>query len=907
MNFHPLRFFSFCIFIIFCAGLPAQNLESDTTRLNKYKGEAEGIVRFLQFALNTIGDPATPAREKDIIIQDSYLKIFQSPRVQIEDDLVADRSAVTNKDVQAYLKDVDFFFKKARVEFTDIQVEHKVNGNGELFFLVSMLRYLEGTTIQGDTVRNSQQRYVEINLDQDSRVLKIASIYTTRLGEEEELVEWWENLPQSWKEYWAPLITVRDSVTLSDLMVTDPYLSLFDSADFAIAASAHHTGSTEGVEYVGDLSVFNSGSSTNAGSSVGRVPLTRAAVLTPSLIRDLKGLVKTRQLDFSNNLSIIDISPLSQFRELRVLNISGTSVFDLTPLRNLTYLEVLDCSSSRVSNLEPLRYTTEIKELNLANSKITQLEPLTRFTHLRILNLAGTLVMDIQPLSRVSSLRDLDLTKTLIKDIGPIASLSDLMRLSVSGTRISDLQPLSSLLDLRHLEIENCPVKSVQPLAGCMSLRLLFIDRTAIQNLLPLKDLPDLSRIYCDHSLVTQADVLAFSRVRPNVLVVYESSLLREWWDGLGGSWKSLFRSSIHLQQGEPSREELQQMANVVEIDLSNQYGITSLQPLEVLVNLKKLNCSHTSVSSLMPLRDLNDVEELDLSYTNILDLQPLASMSRLTSLNVSNSPLAHLTGLEGASSLRVLIADSTMIQWLQPLDSLTRLQKVSIEGAPITNLEVSRFLVAKEEVLLIYQSRSLLQWWSQLSPTWKGLFTGFASLSTNPDSEALHRLTQASSLAFTDKSGISDLTPLSRFGRLKHLQLQGGMIRDVSPLRNLSSLETLLLAQNPIEDISSLSSLTRLKHLQIDNTLVTDLDPLVTMKQLQILSCKGSQVKSLKPLEYLDALRQLDVSNTSVRSLSPLDNLQNIKLIQCYNTKISTNSVQKFVQSHPNCEVVHY
>ncbi len=47
--------------------------------------------------------------DKDVLVTQSYTKIFRDPKVQVEDDLDEGRKTITNKDVQAYLKDVDFF------------------------------------------------------------------------------------------------------------------------------------------------------------------------------------------------------------------------------------------------------------------------------------------------------------------------------------------------------------------------------------------------------------------------------------------------------------------------------------------------------------------------------------------------------------------------------------------------------------------------------------------------------------------------------------------------------------------------------------------------------------------------------------------------------------------------------
>src|SRR6476619_1766197 len=72
------------------------------------------MIGFLGYLLNTLGDPETPAQDKAVIVNESYSKIFRDGKVQVEDDLDASRVVITNKDIQAYLKDVDFFFTNAK-------------------------------------------------------------------------------------------------------------------------------------------------------------------------------------------------------------------------------------------------------------------------------------------------------------------------------------------------------------------------------------------------------------------------------------------------------------------------------------------------------------------------------------------------------------------------------------------------------------------------------------------------------------------------------------------------------------------------------------------------------------------------------------------------------------------------
>src|SRR5690606_39920090 len=53
-----------------------------------FSQKVEDQIRFLEFFLNTLGSKETSARDKDVIIKDSYQKIFRDENVQVEDDLL---------------------------------------------------------------------------------------------------------------------------------------------------------------------------------------------------------------------------------------------------------------------------------------------------------------------------------------------------------------------------------------------------------------------------------------------------------------------------------------------------------------------------------------------------------------------------------------------------------------------------------------------------------------------------------------------------------------------------------------------------------------------------------------------------------------------------------------------------
>ncbi len=175
--------------------------ELSPAQIEEYKGQAGQLVSFLQYMMNVLGDKSATTQDKETVIRQSYLKAFRDANVQIEDDLDENRNVVTNKNVQAYLKDIDFFFKEAKFEFLVDDISYYVAEGGRVFFRVTTNRNLQGITITGDTVNASQMRYIEVNLDPSAKGLKIASIYTTKLSEREELASWWSEVPDAWRDY----------------------------------------------------------------------------------------------------------------------------------------------------------------------------------------------------------------------------------------------------------------------------------------------------------------------------------------------------------------------------------------------------------------------------------------------------------------------------------------------------------------------------------------------------------------------------------------------------------------------------------------------------------------------------------------------------------------------------------
>ena len=225
-----LTIFAVCFAAIVSIGNGQDLGEYSKEEIKELSQKVEDQVRFLEYFLNTVGSGETSARDKDVIIRESYKKIFRDGQVQIEDDLLLDRKVITNKDVTAYLKDVEFFFKDAEFEFRIREIKPSLKDNDQLFFVVSLDRTLLAKGLDDETIENTQPRFIEINLERDSNELKIASIYTTKLSRDKELQEWWETLSYEWTTYFREKFSfTEDSLTMDEIH----QISSIDSLDLA--------------------------------------------------------------------------------------------------------------------------------------------------------------------------------------------------------------------------------------------------------------------------------------------------------------------------------------------------------------------------------------------------------------------------------------------------------------------------------------------------------------------------------------------------------------------------------------------------------------------------------------------------------------------------------------------------
>ena len=831
------------ILFLSCQGAFAQKSNLSKDEIEEYSSQIRVMVKYLEETFSFIGNPETSAQEKDIVFKESYAKIFKDEDVQIEDDLDNNRSTYINKDVQAYLKDIDFFFKDIKFTLKIDDIQPQTNENGETYFKVTMMRTINGHNIVGDTVFNTCKRFMEINVDPSKKDMKIVSMYTTKPNETEELRTWWNRMPSAWKVYFGENQFIIDSIAIKDIIHI--YRDSIVVVDDSLVEST-------------------------------------LACNMPVLYEKLTNFTKITNVDVSQNPYIHSLDPLYELSDLQNLNCSGTDVEDVYPIRNLNKLNNLDISNTAIKDISDLRYTNDIKNLKAENLRLSNIEIIGLYHKLINLSLAGSDVENVSVLSNCEMLTDLDISNTKVTSLDSVVLPQSLHYLNISNTAISDLTPLENLENLQLLVIDNTLVTDLSPISNLNKLNELQCRNTSISDIMPLKDMQNLVRIYCDNTQIDSEKADLFKKENRNVMVIYETQALQEWWDGLQVFWKTTFAKQNNTDVN-PTPEELHTIISMKSLTLEPFFQ--DAMPIERLTSLETLDLENTKIVDLTPLHGLHNLKYLNIKNTKINDLRPIENLTNLLEINIENTNISDLT----------------------PLANMSHLSLVKAENSKVKSEQVFNLKIAHPNVTIIYQTNELRTWWNMLDNGWREVFRNTVDIDTNPTTEQLQAVADIEEIEVDTRIVISSLEPLTKLMFLKKLIIKDNHITDLSPLSNLSLLNELQIDGNAINDLTPLMENRKLEVLSIENTNVTDINAIENMSGLRVLDIANTKIKNIKVLAKCHTLEELNIANTNIKTLSPVANTSSLRYIKAIGSKVKNKEIEALRQRRPELNIIYH
>lgn len=776
----------------------------------EHEQKVRDMVAFLEYVLNTLGNSGTSARDKDVLITESYTKIFRDTKVQVEDDLVEKRNVITNKDVQAYLKDVDFFFDDVKFEFTIKDIQGKVNANDKLFYKVSLLRNIKGMTVEGQAVNNTIPRYIEINYDPKDKDLKIVSIYTKEFDEKVALLNWWKELSFEWQSIFRKKLNIiPDSLSLSDIK----NIISIDALDLS---QNQFIQSLEPLGQLVDLRELN---------------LSNTTLTDLSPLRNLTELV---ELNLSNS-KIEDISALRYSDKLVKFNINNTAVREISVFEKMTKLQSLEMSNTQVVDFAPLSNLVELKNLNLKNTQMQSLASLETLTNMIELNASGTMVDNLSPLSALKNLTILNLDSTRFTDITALKSLENLQVLYVNYTMISNLRPLLELKHLERIYCDHTPIKRT------------LADAFMVSNpkVLVIFDSEDL-RGWWDTLSVGWKEVL--SKAAKIELHPTNEELARiPHLDSLN------LADNVSIQDIEPLRK-LQKL----QVILVGKTAVSDLSPLKEHRDIRSLDISDTHVGDISILMHFTKIKVLKADNTKIQNIDALADLSSIQKIYVDQTGVDNLLVeefLQRRPNCLVVYKTSSLENWWNEIsDGWKEVFRTQVSIDPKSRREDLHKLVELESLHFKDASVSDLSALSAFVRLKELDFSGTSITDVSP----LSSIKSLKSLHVTS-SPIRELEPLSVLTTLEDLDISNTPVEDLRPLRSLENLKTFNCSGTQVSSLSALEEIQTLEAVDCSNTSVKSIDAIYGLP-LKTLKCYNTRISSKAIEKFKDSNPQCNV-----------------------------------------------
>ena len=286
------------------------------------------------------------------------------------------------------------------------------------------------------------------------------------------------------------------------------------------------------------------------------------------------------------------------------------------------------------------------------------------------------------------------------------------------------------------------------------------------------------------------------------------------------------------------------QIEALVRDTLEKPTGSISQHQLQTIV---KLDASGRNLTSLNGIELMPNLVELDLRDNQVSDIGPLKQLKHLEKLNLRNNDLVDLSPLAQLPSLTYLnIHSNSKIISIEPLSGLVNLQTLIMAYVPMG-----------DEIYL------------------------------------LRNLSHLTHLNLRG-CGVTDLETISHLENLEYLNLHSNpAISSIGPLKDLSNLQTLILANIPIgETIESLANLPHLKYLNLRNTNLVNISPLAGLTNLEYLNLHSNvDIQSIEPIRKMTGLQTLILKDVPIGSqikiLNGLHELRKLNIRNCGVTDI--------------------
>lgn len=213
--------------------------------------------------------------------------------------------------------------------------------------------------------------------------------------------------------------------------------------------------------------------------------------------------LELRHLEFSNT-AVSDLTPLAGQTELTSVIGSNTAVTDITPLAGLTKLHTLDFSLCDVIAPEVVFQSLRLEKLFLCDCAMEDLSAFANCTILKEVNVSSQFIRDISVLEKsAATLEQINVANSNLsyQDLSFMENCPNLLNVRVDGIELADLYFLSGASKLMGLSATDCQLTSISGLHNLVNLISLDLSGyNKIENLFPLYTWSREEPVYLDLS-----------------------------------------------------------------------------------------------------------------------------------------------------------------------------------------------------------------------------------------------------------------------------------------------------------------------------------------------------------------------------------------------------------------------
>lgn len=367
-----------------------------------------------------------------------------------------------------------------------------------------------------------------------------------------------------------------------------------------------------------------------------------------------------------------------------------------------------------------------------------------------------------------------------LKNLGQLSELTSLEELSLQYTGLKTLKGIENFKSLKTLDISHTNISDISALAGCTGLETLNIT-----------------------DLVGKQDATA------------DESSAAESTDESGDT------------SGDESKEK-------------PKTGITELDAIKGLVNLKKLVISGNAVTDIGDLSGLTSLEYFSATDNYISDISVIKNMKSLKEFSVAMNKVTDLSAVNGCEKLEKLYAYENEITTLGDFSKLKELVTLNIYENHISDLSTLNGLEKLETINA--HSNDL---------TGELDLTGCKALTTlsiyHAKVEHDHKDDEKKEDHVEDKyTGNLEKLVIKGLEKLTSVDAHGQKLTAIPDLTDCKALATINLSENKITDISAMKDNTVVTTLNLSENEITDIAVLSELKNLKTLNVADNKIESL-------------------------------------------------------------